>query len=233
MTTRTPANASLPTDARAAIESFADRVASRGALPEPARQDARGELVSHLFDAARENAGTGPPSAAHAQAAIDALGGEAGAEATFFAPRRTALPTASFGRRAGAYLIDIALAVAVGFFPLWLLFSLAGFLPVAGGVLVVVAVASLLGWIESKWGRTPGKALTGLRVVGPQGALPTFREGFLRNLTKGFPVFALADYVIGALLDKGQHLRLCDRLAGTRVVREPTHSPAPSPMVAA
>jgi uncharacterized RDD family membrane protein YckC len=222
-----------PPDARQAIDAYADRLADRSGLPAPARQDARAELVSHLYDAARAKAGAAPPTAAHAQAAIADLGGDAGAEATFFAPRRASLPTASFGRRSGAYLIDIALAVAVGFFPLWVLFGLAGFLPVAGGILVVVAVASLLGWIESRWGRTPGKALTGLRVVGPQGAPPTFREGFLRNLTKGFPVFALADYVIGAMLDKGQHLRLCDRLAGTRVVREPAPAKAAAPMVAA
>lgn len=220
-------------DARATIEQYADRLAGRSGLPEPARGDARAELVSHLYDAASAKAAGQPPTQGHAQQAILELGGDAGAEATFFAPRRTGLPTASFGRRAGAYLIDVTLAVAVGFFPLWALFGLAGFLPVAGSVLVVVAVASLLGWIESKWGRTPGKALVGLRVVGPQGALPTFREGFLRNLTKGFPVFVLADYVIGAMLDPGLHLRLCDRLAGTRVVREPQRASAAAPMVAA
>lgn len=221
-------NASLPTDARRAIEAYADRLAARSGLPQPARQDARAELVSHLYDAARENAGAGPPTAAHAQAAIAALGGDAAAEATFFAQRRVHLPTATFGRRSAAYLIDFVLLAiplaAVSFLTFaWIL----------GGIGVALAGGFLFGYIEHRWGRTPGKALLGLRAVTASGAPLSFKEAFLRNLSKAAPPFVLADYVVGALVDKGQHLRLCDRLAGTRVVREPHEAKAPAPMVAA
>lgn len=219
MTTATPATPATP-DARSTIEQYADRLAARSGLPDPARGDARAELVSHLYEAAQAKSVAGPPTAAHAQAAIAELGGDAGVEATFFAPRRAQLPTASFGRRAAAYLVDLVL-FAVLLLPFAIVAFALSFLWLSGPVGAAVLVAAVAGFVEHRWGRTPGKALFGLRAVGPGGRPPTFKEGFLRNLTKGAPPLLLLDYVVGALLDKGQHLRLCDRLADTRVVREP------------
>lgn len=229
---RDPSTPHPPMNARQAIEAYADRIAARSGLPRPARQDARDELVSHLYDAAKANAGSGPPTAAHAQAAIAQLGGDAGAEATFFAPRRGSLPTATFGRRAAAYVVDLAL-FAILVMPVAIVVMFLTFTWLLGPIAVALLGGAVFGYVEHRWGRTPGKALFGLRPVGPGGRPLTFKEGFLRNLTKAAPPILLADYVIGALIDKGQHLRLCDRLAGTRVVREPAKEPAAGPTVAA
>ena len=221
----------MTTDARKTIEHYADRLAARSGLPEPARSEARGELVSHLYDAAAARARPATPAAGDAQAAIAELGGDDQADATFFAPRRTALPTAAFGRRAVAYAIDFLL-FAVLVLPVAVVVMVFTFAWLLGPVAAALLGGFAFGFVEHRWGRTPGKAAMGLRVVGASGGPPTFKEAFLRNLTKAAPPVALADYVIGAWADRGQRLRLCDRVAGTRVVSAPVAVPPP-PAVAA
>jgi uncharacterized RDD family membrane protein YckC len=81
-------------------------------------------------------------------------------------------------------------------------------------------------------GRTPGKALNGLRVVRVQGAPVTFLTSAIRNVLR--PVdFLPSAYLLGAvvILVSGKNQRLGDIVAGTLVVREPKGKVAPAPVV--
>jgi uncharacterized RDD family membrane protein YckC len=81
---------------------------------------------------------------------------------------------------------------------------------------------------ETLWGgRTPGKRMTQIRVVGEQGTGVGWRESVLRNLLRAVDTLP-AGYLIGVLAmifsPRGQ--RLGDLVAGTLVVRDrPTRSP--------
>jgi len=72
-------------------------------------------------------------------------------------------------------------------------------------------------------GRSPGKALTGLRVVRANGGPVGFRASLLRNVVRLADLLP-AFYFLGALLIPvtKRHQRLGDMLAGTLVVRERT-----------
>lgn len=70
-------------------------------------------------------------------------------------------------------------------------------------------------------GRTPGKRMTGLRVVTEEGGVPTWRDSLTRNLLRtvdGLP----AGYVVGAvaMIFSPRVQRLGDVAAGTLVIRE-------------
>jgi len=73
---------------------------------------------------------------------------------------------------------------------------------------------------EQTVGQTPGKMAMRLRVVSQSGAPLTRRQAVLRNLTKGFPPFALVDFVLGAMASRDAHETISDRLVKTCVVRE-------------
>ena len=71
-----------------------------------------------------------------------------------------------------------------------------------GFAVLVLPVTVVLAWAEHRWGRTPGKRLTGLHVVGrPEGSAPSVRQSLARNAVKvALPwgighaaVFVLAD----------------------------------------
>ena len=66
-------------------------------------------------------------------------------------------------------------------------------------------------------GRTPGKGLTGLRVVSSEGAAPSVRQAFVRTLA--FPLSAVL-FGIGFLMAivQREHRALHDLIAGTAVV---------------
>lgn len=102
-----------------------------------------------------------------------------------------------------------------------------GSLPFGVGPLLVVTLtfALKLGyhlWFEVRRdGRTPGKAMLGLRVVDARGLPVTFEQSLVRNVVRVLD-FAPAFYGLGALaclLDRDRR-RLGDLAASTLVVRE-------------
>jgi uncharacterized RDD family membrane protein YckC len=112
--------------------------------------------------------------------------------------------------------VDIGLGRIIGFGFDWL---------ALGTAIVLLYFAGL----DALFGATLGKALLGLRVVGPTGGLPTFRQALLRELfmVLGSVPFIGVPLALGSWiwisrsiranpLRQGRH----DRLAGgTRVVR--------------
>jgi uncharacterized RDD family membrane protein YckC len=74
--------------------------------------------------------------------------------------------------------------------------------------------------LEWRWGRTPGKRLFGLRVVGGDGSPLDFRGSFLRNalrLIDGLGYWSVAVLVV---LVRGDGRRLGDVAGDTLVVRD-------------
>ncbi|HVX19418.1 MAG TPA: RDD family protein [Acidimicrobiales bacterium] len=98
---------------------------------------------------------------------------------------------------------------------------------VAGGRLALgtaISVTWFLGLfslLQGLTGRTPGKLLTGVRVVGPDGHAPGIRPAFVRSVcwvADGFP-YLLGPVVGGvAMVSTAGHQRLGDRAAHTWVV---------------
>jgi uncharacterized RDD family membrane protein YckC len=92
-----------------------------------------------------------------------------------------------------------------------------------GGAALVWLVLAFGYWIVCEWffGTTLGKRIFSIRVVGPDGARPTFGQSLLRNVLRvvdGFP-YALP-YLVGFVVAKsnGERQRLGDMLARTQVV---------------
>lgn len=81
-------------------------------------------------------------------------------------------------------------------------------------------------------GRSPGKALLGLRVVRDGGLPLTLRASVVRNLLRMVDMLPTA-YLVGlvSMVASREHKRLGDHAAGTLVIR--TDRPAPAPPVVA
>jgi uncharacterized RDD family membrane protein YckC len=155
---------------------------------------------------------------------------------------RLEFQAASVGTRTLAILIDLAIQlflilvvlIAVGFaigagerfgLPSWV-----------GVTIILLAVFAVL-WgyptaLETIFGRTPGKAALGLRVVTREGAPVTFRHAAVRA------ALGLVDFyltvggvaVLSVLLSRREQ-RLGDLVAGTLVLRERSATPAPRPVL--
>lgn len=139
---------------------------------------------------------------------------------------------AGLGSRFLAIFLDLIFQVAVIVIIVWALVKSIGFSTptreyVTTGAISLVSVLLILGYFvlfESlNAGRTPGKAMTGLRVVRVTGGPVGLRASLLRNVVR------LVDwlpslYAVGAILIlvTRNHQRLGDMLAGTLVVRERT-----------
>jgi len=139
---------------------------------------------------------------------------------------------AGLGSRFLAVLLDLLIqAAAIAVIVLALVKSIGFSTPTRGyvtsGAISLVGVLLILGYFvlfESlNDGRTPGKAMTGLRVVRVTGGPVGVRASLLRNVVR------LVDwlpslYAVGAILILAtrNHQRLGDMLAGTLVVRERT-----------
>ena len=92
-----------------------------------------------------------------------------------------------------------------------------------GGPAVLWAALSLAYWIvcERLWGRTLGKRLFGIRVVGADGGNPTWGQAIGRNLLRLVDAFPyVLPYLVGfvAAMTNGERQRVGDKAAGTRVV---------------
>lgn len=135
-------------------------------------------------------------------------------------------PTAGLGSRSLAFLIDL---VARGLLLWMLLLTAAGGLNLDETIAVVLLFASTFTILfvypvafEAAWnGRTPGKAVLGLRVITQEGGPVRFRHAAIRS------ALGLVDFFVGAgavavlcALATRQSQRLGDLAAGTIVVRE-------------
>jgi uncharacterized RDD family membrane protein YckC len=92
-----------------------------------------------------------------------------------------------------------------------------------GWAAFVWVVLALGYWIvcERLWGMTIGKRLFSIRVVGSDGARPTWGQSVIRNLFRlidGFPY--VLPYLLGFIVVKtnDERARIGDKVAGTRVV---------------
>jgi uncharacterized RDD family membrane protein YckC len=150
-----------------------------------------------------------------------------------------AFETAGLGSRILAAMIDLAIQ---GLLLMAATLALFGFAGVGDGsatagvvVLVMATTLALLGYpiaFETLWrGRTPGKAVLGLRVVATDGAPIRFRHAAVRGM------LTLVDFYLtsGAaavltVLFTAENQRLGDLAAGTLVLRQRTGAPAPAPI---
>ena len=223
-------------EARRILDACANGAANRSGLPEPARSEARSELESHLYDAARARAGEAGSDRIvieHARSAVGGLGTAQEIDAAFFAPHRARLEHAPFGPRIVAYLIDLLLGLVAAnmiagllvapfwFGPFW--WQDPTDLAIAAGTSEAIRYLTIVGGLaafEATIGQTPGKMVMKLRTTTTQGGPVPADKAVLRNLTKGFPPLAILDWLIGYLADKQERLRVSDRLVGTAVVRE-------------
>lgn len=137
---------------------------------------------------------------------------------------RVRLEPAGPGSRFLALLVDVGLILA-----LTALVSsvLSKVLPTSLGTLAIATLSFVMTWVYHmgfevrREGRTPGKAMLGLRVVDARGLPLSLEQSFVRNVSRVVDFFPLF-YGLGglvALLDRdGQ--RLGDLLADTLVVRD-------------
>lgn len=150
-----------------------------------------------------------------------------------------AFETAGLGSRILAAMIDLAIQGLLLMAATLALFGFAGVgdgSATAGVVVLVMAITlALLGYpiaFETLWrGRTPGKAVLGLRVVATDGAPIRFRHAAVRGM------LTLVDFYLtsGAaavltVLFTAENQRLGDLAAGTLVLRQRTGAPAPAPI---
>ena len=184
--------------------------------PTARKQQMRAELDEHLRSA----------QAAGDADALSRLGTPREAAEAFSSGHE--LAPAPLGRRIPAALVDlvtvvgsVVLAVGLG---TWA--SESGGFGLMEGLFIAVILASFGWWgigltlMEWRTGRTPGKALFGLRVVSEKGVNPSFGQAVVRRLTLIFSgPLQLIDW--GFMFFNPRHQRGLDILAKTVVVSDP------------
>jgi len=131
------------------------------------------------------------------------------------------LPLASFKKRVYAFLIDLAVILAIT--SLFALFSLL-ISPLFGvpfildfSILIIIALALLWGYstlLEGFNGQTLGKRIVGLKVVMADGKKLSYDHAAVRNFGKAF--LLPFDLIVG--LKHERFLRYFDKFAGTTVI---------------
>lgn len=220
-----PNAAAMPVapEATRAMEEFASSSAERSGLPEPQRTEARLELLSHVFEAARERAradGSTSIALAHARFAIAAVGDTAAADTSFFAPQRAQLKPASLFVRGIAFALEWGILVGFTFMFMGIFAGPFGFLWWGTPVVQFTIASAVLVLFEGTTGQTPAKMLFRLRVVKKDGSPIDMEKAILRNLTKIFPGIVFLDALFGWLAFPDRGTRLSDKYAGTLVVKE-------------
>jgi len=215
-------------------ESYLKEFERWTAGPAPRREALKAEFAEHLREA---------EAAGELGSALTRLGPPRDAAKAFAAGRE--LKPAPLGRRISAFLIDaaipllfvgsvVAIGTAVGssetaqvFFEftealseersvVWNALQI--------GAAVLIALAALwwflgLTVMEWRYGRTPGKAMNGLRVVSEDGIALSFGQAVVRRLTLVFSgPLQIIDWVF-ALFD-ARRQRAVEKLAHTLVVRD-------------
>jgi uncharacterized RDD family membrane protein YckC len=154
---------------------------------------------------------------------------------------RLEFAAASIGTRSMAIIIDLGIQTMV-----LILAGVGLALLAAGGVgptlpewaattlLLLLVFAVLWGYpttFEATRGRTPGKAVMGLRVVTREGAPVTFRHAALRAALALIDLYGtLGGVAVLTVLLSRREQRLGDLIAGTLVLRERSGLPPPQPM---
>lgn len=225
-------------------QNYLDEFERWTAGPPEKRAALKAELSEHLGEA---------EAAGDLKGTMDRLGSPRDAAKAFAAGHD--LDPAPLGRRIGAFAIDIAIPVVVAIAAIGLGTAagvgggteeladfgrdLAAERSAEWGGLQILAVLALgvawLWWVaglaisEWRFGRTPGKALLGLRVVTEDGIAISFGQAVVRNLTRAFSgPLQIIDWA-WALFDPRRQ-RAVDKLARTLVVRDETsESPVPAP----
>lgn len=242
----------MTTEARAWLDATVRRILARHPLGDAERAGITYELMSHLHAAGETRAraaGRGEVAREDLEAALVEAGGEDAMAAAFVQPLARPVERVLFGRRLGAYVVDmvivfvgillvhqsleftlrshmgIAVSPAPGYEPsAWLPW---GFhdptmaLPLQA-VFTVASGAVVLGyfaWTEARDGRTLGKRAFDLRVMRVDGGPVTFREAIVRNLVKLSPPLLLLDVAALLLVFAKDKQRVSDRIARTIVVR--------------
>ncbi len=100
-------------------------------------------------------------------------------------------------RRLVALMIDCVMLYLV-YIPIWLAIREMTPSPISVWVLAYITALLYSTIFLSKCGRTPGKIMTSLRIIGADGGALTQRQAFLRSLIKWTPVFAI--FVLAAAL---------------------------------
>ena len=139
-------------------------------------------------------------------------------------------PLASWGDRVVATLID-ALAQLGGFIVVWILASIIGAVSDALGVavlvlgyLVLTAYGFYLGFLEGETGQSPGKAITGLKVVrATDGQLIGGGMGVVRKLAHFLDGICLIGYLF-PLFDPMKQT-FADKIMTTVVLRDQQKRP--------
>lgn len=137
---------------------------------------------------------------------------------------------AGLGSRFCAYLIDFAIQVVLFLIALWIAYNLAftkGTTSelLAEGAFVLFIILDFIGYFvifELLWGgRSPGKKLTGLRVVRPGGQAVSAWGSLLRNVLR-IVDFLPSLYFVGlvSILTSTRNQRLGDMVGGTMVIRD-------------
>ncbi|MEA2516420.1 MAG: hypothetical protein QOG16_258 [Actinomycetota bacterium] len=213
--------------------------------PAERRASLSAEFAEHLREA---------EAAGELGSTLERLGPPRDAAKAFAAGRE--LRPAPLGRRIGAFLLDCAipavLVVAVIGVGTYLgsehaghdLFDWARDLaeertPIWGGLQVLAATLiglAAMWWflgltiMEWRYGRTPGKAMTGLRVVSEEGTALSFGQAVVRRLTLVFSgPLQIIDWAFALFDEKRQ--RAVEKLAHTMVIRDES-SPEPQRSVA-
>ena len=133
------------------------------------------------------------------------------------------LPTAGVATRSFARLFDLFLQAVVAFFLTWLLITVYPSGSQLIGVLLVFVVLIVLPvGTEVLWrGRSPGKALFGLRVVGSDGAPEAPRQAVVRGLVALVDLYASLGFLaIASAMLSPTSQRMGDLAAGTVVIRD-------------
>ncbi len=136
------------------------------------------------------------------------------------APNPAALPPAGVLLRCLAALLDMVVIFLIGFavaLPLGQTsgdgFELKGF----GALLFWIIIFAYFVILEMQWGATPGKMLTGLKVLKIDGQAAGLREAVIRTASRVIDYFFLIGVIIMVTSSKNQ--RLGDLLAETMVVK--------------
>lgn len=137
------------------------------------------------------------------------------------------LRPAGIGSRGVALVIDLVVQIFVAIAWVWVISKIGADDAAAAAIILTLFVATILGYpvgFEALWrGRTPGKAVMGLRVVRDDGGPIRFRHAFVRGLVGVVvdrPGISSGLLALIPMLTTARSKRLGDLAAGTVVVQD-------------